>query len=75
MEEKEQEINDEEYEMKEGYCKIENKMTMFIPTESPKGFFICSSCQFRTDKILKPPKTQTPYTDIFNENEILIRSK
>jgi hypothetical protein len=31
------------------YCKLCEKESRFILTVSPKGYFVCDECHFRTD--------------------------
>ncbi len=47
-----------------GYCKLEKKKTNFIQTLSPTGFWVCTSCRYRTSKLLKEPDRWGNYDTI-----------
>lgn len=46
-------MGEQRFEM--GYCKTENGMRQFVSTLSPRGSWVCTSCSFKTSKLLKAP--------------------
>jgi len=57
---------EEVQEHKDGWCKFEKKMKTFVSTVSPKGFWVCTTCSFKTEKLLKPPVVPQTYSQLNN---------
>ena len=41
--------------IEEGYCPIEKMKTRFVSSVSPKGFWVCTNCRYRTKELKQEP--------------------